>query len=232
MGGIHKGILSTGSSFHYYTQDYLGTPTTGQPYRFGGKELMTANGINEYDFGARWYYPAVPHFTKPDPFCEDFQHLSPYLFCGNDPVNNGDPTGAIFETIWDIGNILYDIGVAIYNHATGNHEAATVNWIDAGLDVSAAIIPGLPAGTSKLLSNGTKAVKGVEKSSDIKNAVEATSDIGKKVLDKSANASKTTDATKLGRSGRQARLKESGDDPKLGKADRAWIKQDQKLKQT
>ena len=64
MGGIHKGILSTGSSFHYYTQDYLGTPTTGQPYKFGGKELITANGLHEYDFGARQYYSAVPGFTK------------------------------------------------------------------------------------------------------------------------------------------------------------------------
>ena len=115
--------VTGGVKFHYYTQDYLGnnravvngstgaieqttayypyggiipdlgTPTTGQPYRFGGKELTMANGLNEYDFGARQYYSAVPGFTKPDPMCEKFQHLSPYLFCGNDPVNNVDPNG-------------------------------------------------------------------------------------------------------------------------------------------
>ncbi len=34
----------------------LGNPTGGQPYKFGGKELITANGLNEYDFGARRYY--------------------------------------------------------------------------------------------------------------------------------------------------------------------------------
>ena len=46
----------------------LGTkPTSGQPYKFGGKELLTANGLNEYDFGARFYYSAVPHFTSLDP---------------------------------------------------------------------------------------------------------------------------------------------------------------------
>ena len=33
-------------TFHYYTQDYLGNPTTGQPYKFGGKELLTTNGLN------------------------------------------------------------------------------------------------------------------------------------------------------------------------------------------
>ena len=42
----------------------LGTSTTGQPYRFGGKELITANVLNEYDFEARQYYSAVPGFMK------------------------------------------------------------------------------------------------------------------------------------------------------------------------
>ena len=29
--------------------------------------------------------------------CENFHHLSPYLFYGNDPVNKVDPTGKIIE---------------------------------------------------------------------------------------------------------------------------------------
>ncbi len=70
----------------------LGTPTTGQPYKFGGKELITANGLNEYDFGARRYYQAVPHFTSIDPMAEKYPWLSPYLYCANNPVNLGDAT--------------------------------------------------------------------------------------------------------------------------------------------
>ncbi len=115
--------LDGGVNFHYYTQDYLGnnravingstgaieqtiayypygaviadlgTPTKGQPYKRGGKELMTANGLYEYDFGAWYYYSAVPHFTKPDPLCEKRPDLSPYLYCGNNPVNAIDPDG-------------------------------------------------------------------------------------------------------------------------------------------
>ncbi len=95
-------------TLHYYTQDYLGnnravvngstgaieqtiayypyggviadlgTPTTGQPYKFGGKELITTNGLNEYDFDARRYYQAVPHFTSIDPMAEKYTLLSPY----------------------------------------------------------------------------------------------------------------------------------------------------------
>ncbi len=73
----------------------LGTPTTGQPYKFGGKELITANGLNEYDFGARRYYQAVPHFTSIDPMAEKYPWLSPYLYCANNPVNAIDPDGNI-----------------------------------------------------------------------------------------------------------------------------------------
>ena len=109
--------------FHYYTTDYLGnvravvngstgaveqtiayypygsiiadisTACSIQPYKFGGKELVTANGLNEYDFEARRYYPAVPTFTSPDPCSEKYCWLSPYVYCANDPVNIVDPDG-------------------------------------------------------------------------------------------------------------------------------------------
>ncbi len=123
LPGGYATVSGSTVTFHYYTQDYLGNnravingstgaieqtvayypyggiiadlgnPTGGQPYKFGGKELITANGLNEYDFGARQYYSAVPGFTKPDPLCENTQWLSPYLYCGNNPVNAIDPDG-------------------------------------------------------------------------------------------------------------------------------------------
>lgn len=117
--------LQGGVAFHFYTRDYLGNvravtnASTGaveqalayypyggiitdlgtghalQPYKFGEKELVTANGLNEYDFGARRYYPAVPMFTSPDPSSEKYPWLSPYLYCASDPVNAIDPDGRV-----------------------------------------------------------------------------------------------------------------------------------------
>lgn len=123
--------------------------------------------------------------------CESFTHLSPYLFCGNDPVNKVDPTGKVIETVWDIGNVVYDIGAAIYHHVTGDHGTAVENWVNAGFD-AAAIIPGLPAGTSKLLASGAKTAKAIDKSSDVKKGATIASDLGKSktVVDNSSNVSK------------------------------------------
>ena len=87
----------------------LGTPVTGQPYRFGGKELIRANGLNEYDFGARQYYSAVPGFTKPDQHCEKYYWLSPYLYCANNPVNLVDPTGMTWAKPEDVERLLANV---------------------------------------------------------------------------------------------------------------------------
>ena len=92
----------------------LGNPTTGQPYKFGGKELITTNGLNEYDFGARQYYSAVPAFTRIDPMAEKYPWLSPYLYCANNPVNFADPSGKIIEmpkgsTKDQINSVMYNM---------------------------------------------------------------------------------------------------------------------------
>ena len=85
----------------------LGTnQTTGQPYKFGGKELITANGLNEYDFGARQYYSAVPAFTRIDPLCEKYHWLSLYLYCANNQVNFFDPTGRDIWNVDDTGHLI------------------------------------------------------------------------------------------------------------------------------
>lgn len=70
-----------------------------QPYRFTGKELDRVNGLNMYDFGARWYDVAgVPMWTSVDPLAEKYYHISPYAYCGGNPVMLVDPDG---KQVWD-----------------------------------------------------------------------------------------------------------------------------------
>ena len=70
------------------------TESLGHPFRFTGKELDKLNGLNMYDFGARWYDVAgVPMWTSVDPLAEKYYHVTPYSYCAGNPVMLVDPDG-------------------------------------------------------------------------------------------------------------------------------------------
>lgn len=49
-----------------------------------------------YHFGQRYYSPKLGRWSQPDPMAGDIsapKNTDRYLFAGDDPVNNGDPTG-------------------------------------------------------------------------------------------------------------------------------------------
>ena len=70
-----------------------------QPYKYGGKEFVEAHGLDMYDNHARWYYPAIMRTTTPDPLAEKYYNISPYAWCGNNPIRNVDPTGM---DVWEM----------------------------------------------------------------------------------------------------------------------------------
>ena len=190
------------------------------PYLFNAKEFDEETGL--YYYGARYYDPRLSLWISVDPLSELDLQSSSYAFCGNNPINRLDSDGQIWETIWDVGNLVYDVGAAVYHHVTGNHDAAKGNWVDAGADVVATLLPFVPAGSTKLLKGGATVAKGLDKASDVKKSVNTV-----KNIEKSAYANHAKNLLKKGRSGKQTRLKELGNDPKLGKADKGWIKQEQ-----
>ena len=63
------------------------------PYLYGGKEFYSLKGLNIYDFNARTYAPDIARFLQPDPNASDYHWLSPYAYCGGDPINRVDPDG-------------------------------------------------------------------------------------------------------------------------------------------
>ena len=64
-----------------------------QPYKYNGKELDRTHSLDWYDYGARNYDAIVPCFTSMDRFCEKYYHISPYAYCGNNPMNRIDIKG-------------------------------------------------------------------------------------------------------------------------------------------
>ena len=67
--------------------------TSIQPYKYNGKELDGMHGLNTYDYGARQYNPVTARWDRMDPLAEKYYSLSPYNYCGNNPVNAIDEKG-------------------------------------------------------------------------------------------------------------------------------------------
>ena len=78
---------------HYYPFGGLMAESTGnvQTYKYNGKELDRIHGLDSYDYGARWMSDG--RFTTPDPHATDYVGISPYAYCGNNPIRIIDLDG-------------------------------------------------------------------------------------------------------------------------------------------
>ena len=145
LGNVRYITDNAGTSLQAYQYDPYGNQITGSNvsnYSFQQQQ-------NDYETGltylrARYYDPTTGRFISKDPiagFLTDPQTQNGYSYASNDPVNLRDPSGMVVDTIWDIGNVLYDVW--------------TCDWGALAYDGAAVFIPFLPAGLSK----GTKILK-------------------------------------------------------------------------
>ena len=112
-------VTLSDSKYHYYLKDHQGNnrvvisqsgtveetshyyPFGGvfasagnvQPYKYNGKELDTKKGLNWYDYGARHYDAVLGRFITVDALYDKHFKVSPYVYCGNEPVGRIDPDG-------------------------------------------------------------------------------------------------------------------------------------------
>ena len=93
-GGNYACGVAQDNSYYPYGLNIYGLGNNKfTPYLFGGKEFEERQGLNLYDFHARTYAPDIARFMQPDPKADDYHWLSPYAYCGGDPINNIDPDG-------------------------------------------------------------------------------------------------------------------------------------------
>lgn len=84
---------------HYYSfgmrMEGTNAPFIGveNKYKFSGKELDDELGLNEYDFGARMYDPAIARWGCVDPMADMAPNWTPFQYCYNNPIINIDPDG-------------------------------------------------------------------------------------------------------------------------------------------
>jgi len=80
-------------------------------YLYNGKEIQEE--LDWYDYGARFYDPALGKFTTVDPMAHLRVSLTPYNFCSLNPINRIDPNGALDGWVEDkeTGELTWDESV-------------------------------------------------------------------------------------------------------------------------
>ena len=127
---IREGYSTIQQNTNYYPyggMTYISTNQGEQQFKYNGKEYDPMHGLNEYDYGARHYDPARGKFPTMDPLCEKYNNISPYAYCGGNPVNAVDVDGnlIVFINGWNYGNRgkMYWEGFdkMVMNHFHDNH---------------------------------------------------------------------------------------------------------------
>lgn len=86
-------------SMEYYPSGMIFRSTNydHQSNKYTGKELISMHGLNQYDSDARMQEFQIPHFTTRDPLCEKYYDLSPYGYCGGNPIKYIDMDGRAYS---------------------------------------------------------------------------------------------------------------------------------------
>jgi RHS repeat-associated protein len=97
------------------------TSGTDNDYLYNGKELQEDFGLNWYDYGARFYDPALGRFHSVDPHAENYVGCSPYHYVANNPMLLTDPTGMDWYSYTD------DDGNEHYKYQDGSDKSIDVD---------------------------------------------------------------------------------------------------------
>ena len=93
-------LASDGRNAYYPFGMFLGEENSYGEHRwYNGKELDRNHGLDWYDYVARRYDGM--RFTTMDPLAEKYYEVSPYAYCGDNPVNRIDPFGLDY---WSTNN--------------------------------------------------------------------------------------------------------------------------------
>ena len=153
---------------HYYPFGGLfASSNSVQPYKYNGKELDNRNGLGWHDYGARFYDATLGRWNAVDPLSEQDYFMSPYAYCGNNPITRIDTNGKVWETIWDAASLSIGINSFWKNINDQQYGAAAFDAVGIAVDIVATSIPFVPGGASV-------AINGIRTSNKITNAAQAT----------------------------------------------------------
>jgi RHS repeat-associated protein len=117
FGMKHEGYNSNVSSH---------TNSAASKYKYNGKEMEEALGLDWYHYGARFYDPTIGRWFTPDALTEKYLADSPYGYSMNNPVLFVDPDGNVVEICCDeLKSALKGVGATLWGEVTGTYEFLT-----------------------------------------------------------------------------------------------------------
>jgi RHS repeat-associated protein len=214
--------------YHFYVQDHLGNNrlvvdekgtieqinhyypfgglmgesknlSSNQRYKYNGKELDRMNGLDSYDYGARLHNAPVGRWMSVDPLAEVDYNISPYVYCGDNPVIYTDPTGKVFgidNVIGGLASGAIEVGSQIVGQYIGNRRDYHISWSKVGVAVAEGFITsgastGVRVATkvasalaNSYIDNKGKGVKGVAMGTVKNIAINGIAKVGSKVVNK------------------------------------------------
>jgi RHS repeat-associated protein len=78
---------------------FISDISTENKYKYNGKEMQDDFGLDWYDYGARFYDPALGRWHVVDPLTYERTWVSPYNYTQNNPLNRIDPNGALDDWV-------------------------------------------------------------------------------------------------------------------------------------
>ena len=99
-------------------------------YLYNGKELQDELNLDWYDYGARFYDPALGIWTTMDPLAEKYAEWSPYNYVGANPIKRIDPDGRDWDVVINHDNqtVTIQANFNTLNGSRGTIQAAADNW--------------------------------------------------------------------------------------------------------
>lgn len=133
MGNVRMVVNERGTieqETHYYPYGGvigdLSTMQSLQRFKFEGKELDRKFGLDWYDIQARQYDAiGVPSWNKVDALADVTPNISPYVYCGGDPINRKDIDGNV---------VIFINGFEFRPNQLGTADYWPANFVNAILE--------------------------------------------------------------------------------------------------
>ncbi|MRR57813.1 MAG: hypothetical protein EG824_06330 [Deltaproteobacteria bacterium] len=136
--------------YYAFGKDY-GTIANGNVYKFNGKPL---EAIGLYNYGARYYDPAIGRFVSPDALLgsiENPQRLNPYAYCQNNPMSTIDKNGEHNPIVHWVRTFLSEIGFGLEHMWKGIYHGS---WKTFWMGAKAIVLASTTATVASLIDTG------------------------------------------------------------------------------